>query len=53
MAKVFIKEYKSKDGYTTFRDYKDEKTGEIYTEAEYKTKDGKIKKTIYKNGKEI
>ncbi len=53
MAKIFIKEYKSKDGYTTFRDYKDEKTEEIYTEAEYTTKNGKTKKTYFKNGKEI
>ena len=51
MAKKLIREYKSKDGYTIFRDYVDEKTGEKYTEAEYTTKKGDKKKTIYKNGK--
>ncbi len=40
MAKKLIREYKSKDGYTIFRDY-----------AKYTTKKGDKKKTIYKNGK--
>ncbi len=52
MAKVLIKEYKSKDGYTTFKDYRDEKTGVKHTEAEYTTKDGTKKKTTYKGNKE-